>query len=204
MINLLKKLFRRSSAPKEDSLNQVSKFSVNEPERTRNYVKEVQRSSEGDFSITVTSVTEMATSRQKRFLLELNNFKEGLTKYEAKDRITWALRPVDYALKMTFTNCEILSKEYYRVLQIGLANSEIIKDLPKYGPSSYAKDLDQVEYNRRLTKEERHKITDLSLDLLPFEVFKKLISNGVKKYKRQVEEEITSGWSQPLASGESS
>ena len=188
MKNFLKNLFRKGKSQEPPDLpKNVNYTSVEEAERTRYYKTEVDVVDDGLFRTTVTSVNEMATSRQRELLSRLEVSWEGLSKDDATNRITWILRPVDYALGSTFTNLDILEKEHYRNLQVALAKSELVKKLPKYGPNSYAKDIYSEDYDRRLTKEERHAITDLAMEIVPYTIFKNLISNGVKRYKKQLE-----------------
>ena len=121
MKNFLKNLFRKGKSQEPPDLpKNVNYTSVEEAERTRYYKTEVDVVDDGLFRTTVTSVNEMATSRQRELLSRLEVSWEGLSKDDATNRITWILRPVDYALGSTFTNLDILEKEHYRNLQVCL------------------------------------------------------------------------------------
>ncbi|MGI8966458.1 MAG: hypothetical protein ACR2H1_10290, partial [Limisphaerales bacterium] len=96
------------------------------------------------------------------------------------------LRPVNFALSSTFKKISSLPDQGYSLLQIAIAKSEFCHQLPRYGPNSTWNELE----HRPLTKEERMKVTDVAFSCLPPEMFLSLQSNGVKKYKDQLDAKL--------------
>ena len=80
------------------------------------------------------------------------------------------------------------NKEALRPLQIALAQAPYIKSFPRYGPYRDWDDLNKVgDADTPLTKEQRVLVTDTAACVLPSDVFLKLTSNGVKKYKDKLD-----------------
>ena len=185
--------FRKPNQSSTESVIRVDERDWEEEDlenhRTRRF-KNVTESAESEYgAVRISTTTELATSRQERFLRDLGYDSSDLSKAEAIDLITHILRPIDYALRKTFVTPS-LDKDDLRILQAALSHSEIIKILPRYGPFSLARELDQDDYNRNFTKEERHRITDIGAEVLPPEAFLRLVSNGVKAYKKVIDKRI--------------
>jgi hypothetical protein len=145
----------------------------------------------GGFSVEITGTQELAIDRQERFLRELGFPAEGITKQEATLRLTRILRPIEYALSETFKNVHELEKVHLRALQIALARWEQLRTFPRYGPESTWDQLNAAatvaDPHRRLTKKERQAVTALAFQVLPPDIFRSLVSNGVSKYKQALE-----------------
>lgn len=185
----------------------VRRWTEHQPNRLRTFEKTTQSSSGGGVTVEVSYTHELATSRQIEFLQKLGFQGEGLDKGEASVLLDRILRPINYALSQTFKHVtETLPKEDLCVLQVALARSELRRRLPRYGPHETLAELEAngEEPHRRLTREERMAVTDIAFQVLPPFVFGCLESNGVKKYKVQLENRRSLGDSPPVHSSEQS
>lgn len=97
------------------------------------------------------------------------------------------LRPIDHAISKTFTNRSVLSEEDEFRLQVALNQWEYLRTLPRYGPWSTWEELGLDSNDRNLTKEERESVTYIAYQTLHPAVFLSLVSNGVKKYKDELD-----------------
>src|SRR5258707_15729468 len=96
----------------------------------------------------------------------------------------------DYALGKTFKNIIELEKGDLRNLQVAIAHWKYLPQLPRYGPHSKWDELNACQNNphRELTKEERIALTDIAYSRIPKQSFLRLVSNGVSRYKKQLDE----------------
>lgn len=161
--------------------------------RKRTETKIVHQESIGGLSLTVTATTELSSEAQIAYLKLIGHEGESLSKQNASFLITRTLRPIGYAISKTFKNASSLEKDQIRALESALAHWEYLPNLPRYGPYSTWEDLEASghDHHRSLTKEERHQITDIALEVLNAETFLSLVSNGVKKYKDQLDASLT-------------
>jgi len=186
---------------------EVHRWTEREPNRLRTFEKTTQSGAGGGVTVEVSYTHELATSRQIGFLQKLGFQGEGLDKGEATLLLDRILRPVNYALSQTFKNItEVIAKEDLRALQVALARSEFYRRLPRYGPHETLAELEASgdDPRRRLTREERMAVTDVAFQVLPPLVFGCLESNGVKKYKLQLEERGSPGDLPPVRPSEQS
>jgi hypothetical protein len=138
-----------------------------------------------------------------KFVVETTIFKpdkKEIAKYEAFG-IPWdavgpngrsadirrILRPIDHAISKTFKNRSALSEEDEFRLQVALNQWEYLQTLPRYGPWSTWEELGLDRNDRDLTKEERASVTYIAYQNLDPAVFLSLVSNGVKKYKDELD-----------------
>jgi hypothetical protein len=164
----------------------VRHWTEQEPDRVRTFEETTQASAGGGVSVSISYTHELATSRQIEFLQKLGFSADGLTKGGASTLLDRILRPVDYALKQTFKNANVvLQKEHLRMFQVTIARWDYCSQLPRFGPYATWPDLEASgnDPHRSLTKEEKIAITEIALQLVPPEVFLSLKSNGIKKYK---------------------
>ena len=187
MLKFILNLFKGSGHQGQKST--VRRWTETEPNRVRTYEETTELVSSGGISVSISATTELATSRQEDFLFKLGFSQEGLTKGDASYLLDRILRPVDYALRKTFRNIDLLEKEHLRALQVAIVHWEYYPQLPRYGPHATWNDLEASgnDPNRPLTKEERMAITDIAFKVLPPQTFRGLESNGLKKYKGQLD-----------------
>jgi glutaredoxin-related protein len=179
MFDFLKKLFGRPKEPVHDK--RLHKWSESEPSRVRTFISETETCCSEGAGLSVSTTTELATSRQEKFIADLGYDSSGLSKSEATQFIHQILRPINYALRKTFKNIDVLERQDLRSVEVALSNWNYIKSIPRYGPFLKASEIENDL--RPLTKEERMRVTDICFQNIPEQSFRLLVSNGVKKYK---------------------
>jgi hypothetical protein len=125
-------------------------------------------------------------------LQELGITSSGSPAVQDPYLLTRILRPICYALRETFKGVTQLERSPLITLQKALLNWDYLPSLPAYGPQSTWQDLEASDKDphRSLTKEERKGVIDLAYQVLPPDVFLSLMTNGMSRYKKQLDEVV--------------
>ncbi|MEI7729127.1 MAG: hypothetical protein WCO56_06130 [Verrucomicrobiota bacterium] len=138
----------------------------------------------GDLDYRISS-QQLSPEEQSGFLHQFGFDTSDMSPFETELLFTRVLRPVTNAISKTFKHVHAIEERHKETLQNAILRSDFCRSLPRYGPYSKWEEMEIPD--RSLTKEERMKITDLAFGVLPPEVFLALESNGIKKYKADLD-----------------